>query len=77
MDLKNYLIKLHPANRSESVKKIAKATGRTPSTVWAWYYENRNIRTEYCEGIEQATNYKVTRFDLWPELFTNMPERAA
>jgi DNA-binding transcriptional regulator YdaS (Cro superfamily) len=53
---------------------LAKKIGRKQSTIWNWL--KKGIPAEQCPAIERATDGKITRYDLRPDVFGEPPEGA-
>lgn len=56
-------------------RALAEALGVTDMAVTQW--KKRGVPPEVCLRIERATSGAVTRADLLPELFGEMPTQAA
>jgi DNA-binding transcriptional regulator YdaS (Cro superfamily) len=70
MDMK----KLKPLERAiefiGSQAKLAKVCGVHQTTVWGWLHEMRGwVPGEYAEVIERATDGRVKRDELRPDLY--------
>lgn len=55
---------------------MASALSVSPQVVANWK-GRKSVPAEYCLRIEQATNGKVTRYQLRPDVFGSAPEREA
>lgn len=56
-----------------TVRQVAELCEVTVQAVYKWEKSER-IPAEYCRAIEQATNGKVTRYELRPDVFGVGPE---
>lgn len=72
MDLKTYFEKTDVA-QTELARKI----GVTPGMVWQWVHSHRPIAAENVLKIEKATEGKVSRHELRPDLYPREIARAA
>lgn len=54
---------------------LAVAIGSTPQVVQNW--RKRGVPPERCADVERATGGKVTRADLRPDLFGEVPREAS
>jgi len=50
---------------------LGRKIGRKQSTVWNWL--KRGIPSDECPAIEAATEGKVTRYELRPDIFGQPP----
>lgn len=64
MKLDNYLSK-----ENISQAELARKLGVSPGMVWQWLNDHRRIAAEQVLPIERATDGKVTRHDLRPDLY--------
>lgn len=52
-----------------SQAELAKALGVKPQHVWNWLHRDNKVPAEQVLPIEKATDGKVTRHDLRPDLY--------
>ncbi|ADE14123.1 hypothetical protein Nhal_0950 [Nitrosococcus halophilus Nc 4] len=59
--------------------ELAKRLGVTQQRIWNWLYRDKcqRIPAEYVLPIECATNGRVTRYELRPDIFGEREEAAA
>jgi len=48
---------------------LAKAVGKTQKHVWNWINRDKRVPAEYVLLIEKATQGKVTRHELRPDIY--------
>ncbi len=61
----------HIGNQTE----LARALNTSQARVWNWLHRDSTIPAEFAVPIEKATNGKVTRYDLRPDIFGKPPKR--
>lgn len=59
-----------------SQSALAKAIGVAPAMVWQWCDGRRPVPAHRCVPIEEATQGKVTRYELRPDVFGEAPVKA-
>ncbi|MGH8158396.1 MAG: transcriptional regulator [Rhodanobacter sp.] len=52
---------------------LARAINVSQGLVWQWCNGRLKVPAERCQGIEQATEGAVTRYDLRPDVFGEAP----
>lgn len=62
----------HVGGQTELAVRIGKKQGQ----VGNWIRRDKKVPAEVCLAIEQATEGKVTRYDLRPDVFGDPPVRA-
>jgi DNA-binding transcriptional regulator YdaS (Cro superfamily) len=53
---------------------LAKLIGVKQQNVWQWLYDTGKPMSEYCIAIERATYGRVTRYELRPDVFGDLPQ---
>lgn len=56
-----------------SQQQLAEASGASPQAVSFWVAGERTISPAYALRVEKATDGKVTRYDLRPDIFGTAP----
>jgi DNA-binding transcriptional regulator YdaS (Cro superfamily) len=56
---------------------LAAAIGVHESAISLWKTERRTVPAQYCIAIETATEGRVTRYALRPDVFGSAPDQAA
>lgn len=56
---------------------LAEKIGATQGQVWQWSAGRKPIPAHRCIPIEEATEGRVTRYDLRPDVFGKKPESEA
>lgn len=66
-------------SQTELAARLSAATGRVvrQQHVWNWLHRDEKAPPEFCRAIEAATEGKVTRYDLRPDVFGDAPDKAA
>jgi len=57
-------------------KKVADLVGVPPACVSQWCNGIRKVPPRHCRVIECATNGRITRYDLRPDIFGEPEEKA-
>lgn len=70
MKLYDYMASLN----KEQIKVFAKKAGTTPGYLELLKGNHRQASSDLCKKIEAASSYKVTRFDLRPDFFGDLPK---
>jgi len=54
---------------------LARQINVSPQVVWQWADGRRPVPAHHCMAIEEATEGKVTRYDLRPDVFGPAPTK--
>ncbi len=56
---------------------LAKSLGKRQSLIWSWLQKDGVVPAEHCLPIETATQGRVTRHDLRPDIFGPAPQASS
>lgn len=60
-----------------SQANLARLIGKKPGHVWAWLHRDQRVPAEVCRAIERATDGRVKRHELRPDIFDAPGEAVA